>query len=131
MQRGRDALNAITINRKPITMPVIIEFIHSKLLDFYRRRWRRISARIAGVATLNKGVVHTYMTQEQNQHSVEMFRDYPDIITIIDLQAMLHIGRNAAYKLLQDNSIVSIRVGKKYIIPKASVSSFITEGVQK
>ena len=71
------------------------------------------------------------MTNEQTGHSAEMFKDYPDIITIIDLQAMLHIGRNAAYKLLKDNSIVSIRVGKKYIIPKSSVTNFITEGVKK
>lgn len=71
------------------------------------------------------------MTNNQNEHSAELFKDYPDIITIIDLQAMLHIGRNAAYKLLQDNSIVSIRVGKKYIIPKASVANFIMEGVKK
>ena len=71
------------------------------------------------------------MTNNQTEHSAEMFKEYPDIITIIDLQAMLHIGRNAAYKLLQDNSIVSIRIGKKYIIPKASVANFITEGIQK
>ena len=71
------------------------------------------------------------MTNNQNEHAAEMFKDYPDIITIIDLQAMLHIGRNTAYKLLQDNSIVSIRVGKKYIIPKASVANFVTEGMQK
>ena len=71
------------------------------------------------------------MTNNQNEHSADMFKDYPDIITILDLQAMLHIGRNAAYKLLQDNSIVSIRVGKKYIIPKASVANFVTEGMQK
>lgn len=71
------------------------------------------------------------MTNIQTEHSAEMFKDYPDIITIIDLQAMLHIGRNVAYKLLQDNSIVSIRVGKKYIIPKASVTNFVTEGMQK
>lgn len=71
------------------------------------------------------------MTNNQNEHSAEMFKDYPDIITILDLQAMLHIGRSAAYKLLQDNSIVSIRVGKKYIIPKASVANFVTEGMQK
>lgn len=71
------------------------------------------------------------MTNDQNGHSAEMFKDYPDIVTIIDLQAMLHIGRNAAYKLLKDNSIVSIRVGKKYIIPKSSVTNFITEGLKK
>ena len=71
------------------------------------------------------------MTNNQNEYSAEMFKEYPDIITILDLQAMLHIGRNAAYKLLQDNSIVSIRVGKKYIIPKSSVTNFVTEGVKK
>lgn len=71
------------------------------------------------------------MTNEQNGHSTEMFKDYPDIITILDLQTMLHIGRNAAYKLLQDESIVSIRVGKKYIIPKTSVSNFVMEAVKK
>lgn len=71
------------------------------------------------------------MTKDQNGQSTELFKDYPDIITIIDLQAMLHIGRNAAYKLLQDNSIVSVRVGKKYIIPKSSVANFVTEGVRK
>ena len=71
------------------------------------------------------------MTNNQTEHPVEMFKDYPDIITSIDLQTMLHIGRNAAYKLLQDNSIVSIRVGKKYIIPKSSVTNFVMEGVKK
>ena len=71
------------------------------------------------------------MTNNQTEHSAEMFKAYPDIITIIDLQAMLHIGRNAAYKLLQNNSIVSIRVGKKYIIPKSSVTNFVMEGVKK
>lgn len=61
----------------------------------------------------------------------ELFKEYPDVITIIDLQAMLHIGRNTAYKMLQDNSIVSIRIGKKYIIPKTSVVNFVAEGTKK
>ena len=41
------------------------------------------------------------MTNNQTEHSAEMFKDYPDIITIIDLQAMLHIGRNAAYAVIE------------------------------
>ena len=55
----------------------------------------------------------------------ELFKEYPDVITIVDLQAMLHIGRNAAYKLLQDGTIKTLRVGKKYIVPKQSVVNFI------
>lgn len=100
-------------------------------MDIFRRQARRIPPLSARVVILNKGDYNTYMTNNQAEHSAEMFKEYPDIITIIDLQAMLHIGRNAAYKLLQDNSIVSIRVGKKYIIPKASVANFVTEGMQK
>ena len=54
-----------------------------------------------------------------------MFSNYPDVVSVEDVQAMLHIGRNAAYGLLQSGNIATIRVGKKYIIPKASVIDFL------
>lgn len=38
---------------------------------------------------------------------------------------MLHIGRNTAYGILKDGAIKTIKVGKKYIIPKQSVIEFI------
>ena len=55
----------------------------------------------------------------------EMFRSYPDVITVDDMQEMLHIGRNTAYQLLRDHRVPSIKVGKKYIIPKSSVIDFL------
>ena len=54
-----------------------------------------------------------------------IFANYPDVVSVEDLQTMLHIGRNAAYNLLQSGAIVTIRVGKKYIIPKTSVIDFL------
>lgn len=54
-----------------------------------------------------------------------MFSNYPDVVSVEDVQAMLNIGRNAAYGLLQSGAISAIRVGKKYIIPKASVIDFL------
>lgn len=54
-----------------------------------------------------------------------MFESYPDVITPADIQSMLHIGRNAAYRLLRDGKIAAIRVGKKYVIPKSSVVEFL------
>lgn len=54
-----------------------------------------------------------------------IFANYPDVVSVDDVQAMLHIGRNAAYSLLQSGAITTIRVGKKYIIPKASVIDFL------
>lgn len=62
----------------------------------------------------------------RNIQNNEIFRDYPDVVTIYDLQSMLHIGRNTAYKMLQDNIIKTLKVGKKYIIPKTSVVNFVT-----
>lgn len=62
----------------------------------------------------------------RNIQNNEIFRDYPDVVTIDDLQSMLHIGRNTAYKMLQDNIIKTLKVGKRYIIPKTSVVNFVT-----
>ena len=46
-----------------------------------------------------------------------MFSDYPDVVSIAELQSMLRIGRNTAYDLLKSGAISSIRVGKRYIKP--------------
>ena len=54
-----------------------------------------------------------------------MFSNYLDVVSVQDVQAMLHIGRNAAYTLLQSGAISTVRVGKRYIIPKASVIDFL------
>lgn len=58
-----------------------------------------------------------------------MFSEYPDIVTIDDLQKMLNIGRSNAYKLVQKGLINTIKIGKKYIIPKISVINFITQNI--
>lgn len=55
----------------------------------------------------------------------EIFAEYPDVVTPDDLQTMLKIGRNSVYDLLRNKLIKSIRVGKKYIIPKANVIDFL------
>ena len=40
-----------------------------------------------------------------------MFAEYPDIVTVKDLQAMLGISRHAAYDLLGEGEISCIRLG--------------------
>ena len=51
--------------------------------------------------------------------------EYPDVVSPEDVQHLLHMGRNSVYKLLKEEKIKSIKVGKKYIIPKKSVIRFI------
>lgn len=54
-----------------------------------------------------------------------MFSEYPDIITVDHLTKMLKIGKSSAYSLLQNNLIRHVKVGRKYIIPKQAVLSFV------
>lgn len=53
------------------------------------------------------------------------FEEYPDIVTPDDIQKMLRIGRNSVYDLLKQGKIKSLRVGKKYLIPKTSMINFL------
>ena len=54
-----------------------------------------------------------------------MFSEYSDVVSVNELSSMLHIGKNKAYELLNTNTIQSIRIGKKYIIPKFRVIEFL------
>lgn len=58
----------------------------------------------------------------------DSFSDYPDIVTPKEIQDMLRIGRNTVYELLRSGEIKSLRVGKKYIIPKSSVIKYLQTG---
>ena len=60
----------------------------------------------------------------------EMFNKYPDVLEVEEVQEMLRIGRNAIYNLLKNRDIKSLRVGKKYIIPKTSVINFLSTALQ-
>lgn len=55
----------------------------------------------------------------------EIFCNYPDIIGVEDLQKMLRIGRNSAYKLIHEKQIKSVRIGHNYKIPKVCVVEYI------
>ena len=54
-----------------------------------------------------------------------MFAEYPDIVTVKDLQAMLGISRHAAYDLLGEGEISCIRLGNAYKIPKINVIDYV------
>ena len=48
----------------------------------------------------------------------EAFAEYKDVVTVCEVMEMLGLGRVAVYRLLREGIIRTIRVGKKYIIPK-------------
>lgn len=51
---------------------------------------------------------------------------YADVLTVNDVMNILHIGRNKAYELLRSRVIPSIRIGKKYVIPKNLMIEFLS-----
>ena len=54
-----------------------------------------------------------------------MFENYPDIVTVDDLQVMLKIGRTYAYEIVKKGIIPSVKVGRFYRIPKIYVIKYI------
>ena len=54
-----------------------------------------------------------------------MFEGYPDVVSVAQLIKMLGIGKSKVYELLQNRDIVSLRVGRKYLVPKKAVIDFI------
>lgn len=57
-----------------------------------------------------------------------MFKNYPDVVNVKQLQIMLGgISKKLAYTLLKNNLINSIKIGRQYKIAKADVILYLTE----
>ncbi len=54
-----------------------------------------------------------------------MFDQYPDLLTVKELQTLLKIGRNQAYQIIKIGDIKCFRIGKSIRIPKRSVIEYI------
>ena len=54
-----------------------------------------------------------------------MFESYPDVVTVKKLYQMLQIGKNTAYELLHNRSLTSIRIGRKFLIPKTYIIAYL------
>lgn len=55
-----------------------------------------------------------------------MFTAYPDIVNIVQLKEMLEIGVNLAYRLVRNQTIPSLKVGREYKIPKRNIIYYLT-----
>ena len=63
-----------------------------------------------------------------------MFRDFPDCLSVKDLQRMLNIKKTKAYELLRDKVIPSQKLGRDIKIAKVYVIEFLlgeTDGTQR
>lgn len=54
-----------------------------------------------------------------------MLESYRDVLTVKELAEVLRIGKNAAYALVRNREIMSVRIGKRYLVPKKKVVEFL------
>ena len=57
---------------------------------------------------------------------VKMFENYPDVVEVDDLRVMLGgISKRLAYKLLTNQEIRNVKIGRAYKIPKICVIEYL------
>lgn len=54
-----------------------------------------------------------------------VFRNYPDVLTLTELSQLLNISTKLATKLLKEDKIFSVKVGREYRIAKTSVMTYV------
>lgn len=58
------------------------------------------------------------------------FDTLPDVLNFQELRAFLPIGRNAIYDALNKQLIRNVRIGQKFLIPKAAIREFLGGDVE-
>lgn len=56
-----------------------------------------------------------------------MFPDFPDIVSVSQLQEMLGVSRHLAYDLINDGSIRGLKIGNAFKIPKVNVIEYVMD----
>ena len=68
------------------------------------------------------------MKNNSQKYYKSMFKNYPDVVNIKELQSMLGgISKKLAYRLLKNNLINSTKIGREYKITKIDVILYLTK----
>jgi excisionase family DNA binding protein len=50
-----------------------------------------------------------------------MLQNYPDVLTVKETAAVLRLGKNKTYELINNGTIPHIKLGRKVLVPKKKV----------
>lgn len=56
-----------------------------------------------------------------------MFSDYPEIVSVAQMQTMLGISRHAAYDLVREGSISAVKIGTSFRILKLNIIKYMAD----
>jgi excisionase family DNA binding protein len=54
-----------------------------------------------------------------------VLKEYPDILTVEEMSRALDVSTKTGYKLIRENKIECIKVGRSYRIPKAHLLAYM------
>ncbi len=60
---------------------------------------------------------------------MELFKNYPDVVSVEQLSEMLHIGQVLAYRLVRNGEIKSRKVGREYKILKVNFIAYLNKEI--
>ena len=60
-----------------------------------------------------------------NEIYQSVLKDYSDILTVEEMSKALGISTKTGYRLLRDNKIEHLRLGRSYRIPKAHLLTYM------
>jgi hypothetical protein len=59
--------------------------------------------------------------------SAPSLAEYPDLLTVGDLQKVLRIGRNGTYEAIRRSDVPVVRIGRCIRIPKLAVLKLLSD----
>ena len=69
------------------------------------------------------------MSAFDNDTCTLFFRDFADILSVLQLSRMLNINEKAAYQLVRENRIDHFKIGRTFRIPKMAVIKYMNKVV--
>jgi len=54
-----------------------------------------------------------------------VFKEYPDVLDAKQVSTLLGVSTKVVYRLLRDGSIVSLKIGREFRVPKVNVMKYI------
>lgn len=68
-----------------------------------------------------------YFIMNNNNNKYRTLEDYPDVLTVSDVQKILRVGRNTAYQLFRGNGLRTFKAGGQLRCTKAALMEFLGE----
>ena len=59
------------------------------------------------------------------RYYLSMFKDQPEVLTVIEAAKLLRIGKNQAYDLVRSNKLRAVKVGGKILVPKLRLIDYL------